>query len=70
MSLVMHPFLKKTVSRDLLDELTSREAFDHPVEPGDEVADWVVLLADGMSSYMTEKACRSATGTRSEEERW
>jgi 3-oxoacyl-[acyl-carrier protein] reductase len=51
-SLAMHPFLERTVSRELLDELAHREAFGRAAEPA-EVANVVVFLASGLSSYMT-----------------
>jgi 3-oxoacyl-[acyl-carrier protein] reductase len=51
-SLAMHPFLEKTVSRELLAELTRREAFGRAAEP-EEVANVVVFLASELSSYMT-----------------
>jgi 3-oxoacyl-[acyl-carrier protein] reductase len=51
-SLAMHPFLAKVTSDELLDELTSREAFNRAAEPW-EVADVIVFLASGHSSYLT-----------------
>ncbi|MBA9001644.1 SDR family oxidoreductase [Thermomonospora cellulosilytica] len=51
-SLAMHPFLEKTVSRELLEELTRREAFGRAADPA-EVANVVVFLASDLSSYMT-----------------
>lgn len=51
-SLAMHPFLEKTVSRELLEELTRREAFGRAADPV-EVANVVVFLASDLSSYMT-----------------
>ncbi|MDA8371145.1 MAG: SDR family oxidoreductase [Nocardiopsaceae bacterium] len=51
-SLAMHPFLEKTVSRELLDGLAAKEAFGRGATP-DEVANVVVFLASDLSSYMT-----------------
>jgi len=51
-SLAMHPFLAKVTSDDLLEELTSREAFNRAAEPW-EVANVMVFLASGYSSYLT-----------------
>jgi 3-oxoacyl-[acyl-carrier protein] reductase len=51
-SLAMHPFLAKVTSDDLLDELTQREAMGRAAEPW-EVANVIVFLASGYSSYMT-----------------
>ncbi len=51
-SLAMHPFLAKVTTDDLLEELTSREAFGRAAEPW-EVANVIVFLASGYSSYMT-----------------
>ncbi len=51
-SLAMHPFLAKVTSDDLLEELKSREAFGRAAEPW-EVANVIVFLASGYSSYMT-----------------
>ena len=51
-SLAMHPFLAKVTSDELLDELTSREAFNRAAEPW-EVANVMVFLASDYSSYMT-----------------
>lgn len=51
-SLAMHPFLAKVTSDELLDELTRREAFGRAAEPW-EVANVMVFLASGYSSYMT-----------------
>ena len=51
-SLAMHPFLAKVTSDDLLDELTSREAFNRAAEPW-EVANVMVFLASDYSSYLT-----------------
>ena len=54
-SLAMHPFLAKVTSDELLDELTRREAFGRAAEPW-EVANVMVFLASGYSSYMTGEA--------------
>jgi 3-oxoacyl-[acyl-carrier protein] reductase len=51
-SIAMHPFLAKVTTDDLLDELTSREAFGRAAEPW-EVANVIVFLASDYSSYMT-----------------
>lgn len=51
-SIAMHPFLAKVTSAELLDELTSREAFGRAAEPW-EVANVMVFLASDYSSYMT-----------------
>ena len=51
-SLAMHPFHAKVTTEDLLDELTSREAFGRAAEPW-EVANVMVFLASDYSSYMT-----------------
>lgn len=51
-SLAMHPHLVKVTSAELLDELTAREAFGRYAEPW-EVANVIVFLASGYSSYMT-----------------
>ncbi|KOU69688.1 short-chain dehydrogenase [Streptomyces sp. MMG1533] len=51
-SLAMHPHLVKVTSAQLLEELTSREAFGRYAEPW-EVANVIVFLASGYSSYMT-----------------
>ena len=51
-SLAMHPFLAKVTSADLLAELEQREAFGRAAEPW-EVANVVVFLASGYSSYLT-----------------
>ncbi|MFD3323797.1 SDR family oxidoreductase [Streptomyces sp. NPDC058701] len=51
-SLAMHPHLVKVTSGELLAELTAREAFGRHAEPW-EVANVIVFLASGYSSYMT-----------------
>ena len=50
--LAMHPFLAKTSSEELIDELTRREAFGRAAEPW-EVANVMVFLASDYSSYLT-----------------
>jgi 3-oxoacyl-[acyl-carrier protein] reductase len=51
-SLAMHPFLAKVTSDELLAELEQREAFGRAAQPW-EVANVVVFLASGYSSYLT-----------------
>ncbi len=51
-SLAMHPFLAKVTSDEVLEELTGREAYGRAAEPW-EVANVIVFLASGYSSYMT-----------------
>lgn len=51
-SLAMHPHLVKVTSEELLAELTAREAFGRYAEPW-EVANVIVFLASGYSSYLT-----------------
>nr|WBO77382.1 SDR family oxidoreductase [Streptomyces sp. SBE_14.2] len=51
-SLAMHPHLAKVTSPELLSELTAREAFGRYAEPW-EVANVIVFLASGYSSYLT-----------------
>jgi len=51
-SLAMHPFLSRVMTEDVLEELTTREAFGRPAEPW-EVANVIVFLASEYSSYMT-----------------
>ncbi len=51
-SLAMHPHLVKVTTPELLTELTSKEAFGRYAEPW-EVANVIVFLASGYSSYMT-----------------
>ncbi|MFH8293972.1 SDR family oxidoreductase [Streptomyces sp. NPDC018059] len=51
-SLAMHPHLAKVTSPELLEELTAREAFGRFAQPW-EIANVIVFLASGYSSYMT-----------------
>ncbi|MBV7694955.1 SDR family oxidoreductase [Streptomyces sp. TRM70350] len=51
-SLAMHPHLAKVTTPELLAELTAREAFGRYAQPW-EVANVIVFLASGYSSYLT-----------------
>ncbi|GGW68039.1 3-oxoacyl-ACP reductase [Streptomyces lucensis JCM 4490] len=51
-SLAMHPHLVKVTSAEVLEDLTTKEAFGRYAEPW-EVANVIVFLASGYSSYMT-----------------
>ncbi len=51
-SLVMHPFLHRVTTPELLKELEAKEAFGRSATP-DEMANIMVFLASDMSSYMT-----------------
>ncbi len=51
-SIAMHEFLAKVTPEGLLDDLTKREAFGRAAETW-EVANVIVFLASGYSSYMT-----------------
>ncbi|WP_031464309.1 SDR family oxidoreductase [Sciscionella sediminilitoris] len=51
-SLVMHPFLEKVTTGELLEELTAKEAFGRSARP-EEVANVMVFLASEYASYLT-----------------
>jgi 3-oxoacyl-[acyl-carrier protein] reductase len=51
-SLAVHENLAKVTTRELLDDLTTREAFGRSAEPW-EVANVIVFLASDYSGYMT-----------------
>ncbi|MFJ4470485.1 SDR family oxidoreductase [Streptomyces sp. NPDC089424] len=51
-SLALHPHLAKVTTPELLAELTAREAFGRCAQPW-EVANVIVFLASGYSSYLT-----------------
>ena len=51
-SLAMHPFLHKVTTKELLAELTDKEAFKRYAEPW-EVANVMIFLASDYSTYMT-----------------
>jgi 3-oxoacyl-[acyl-carrier protein] reductase len=51
-SIAMHPYLAKVTTPELLEELTSREAFGRAAEPW-EVANVIVFLASDYATYMT-----------------
>ena len=59
-SIAMHKFLAKVTTDELLDELTSREAFGRAAEPW-EVANVIVFLASDYSSYMTGEVVSVST---------
>lgn len=51
-SIAMHPFLAKVTTDELLEKLSAQEAFNRPAEVW-EIANVMVFLASGYSSYMT-----------------
>ncbi|MBS0391793.1 MAG: SDR family oxidoreductase [Proteobacteria bacterium] len=51
-SIAIHAFLKKSASEELLNELSSKEAFGRGAEPW-EVANVMIMLASDYTSYMT-----------------
>lgn len=51
-SIAIHAFLKKSASEELLESLSAKEAFGRGAEPW-EVANVMIFLASGYSSYMT-----------------
>jgi 3-oxoacyl-[acyl-carrier protein] reductase len=51
-SLAMHPHLSKVMPEEVLEELTTREAFGRAARPF-EVANVIVFLASDLASYMT-----------------
>ncbi len=51
-SLAMHAHLAKVTTEELLEELTTREAFGRAAEPW-EIANVIVFLASDLASYMT-----------------
>ncbi|MCB1014697.1 MAG: SDR family oxidoreductase [Acidimicrobiales bacterium] len=51
-SLVMHPFLAKVTTDELLEDLTRQEAFGRSAEPW-EIANVIVFLASDYSTYLT-----------------
>lgn len=51
-SLAMHPFLAKVTTDELLEELTTREAFGRAADPW-EIATVIAFLASDYSTYMT-----------------
>jgi 3-oxoacyl-[acyl-carrier protein] reductase len=51
-SLAMHPFLAKVTTDEMLEDLTSKEAFGRAAEPW-EVANVIVFLASDYATYLT-----------------